>query len=502
MSISRKYLRRLPWFVLAFVLAGIFLLSTGGFSSAATGQFLGSFNDLARKLAHFSEYALLFLVMRWAGGTIARQRSATGVSLVVLTLCCLYALSDEWHQSFVPNRTASRVDVLIDCLGAAFGCFVWQVVGCRSRPDYKQSSTALRERKAPMKKVFVVTDAGKDLDDECTLVLAAALQRAGLIELIGVVAALVPAAKRAALAKGTLKELQLPDVPVGVGSDMRPEGGASDHEFAGVPYMADCSEVSGGQEVFASCFSSTPEASVTLLILAGMTDVATYMRAHEDIFRSKVEQVVIMGGVEQVNDSVVLDADGCMGPDSAANNAFDPAASSYVYKRLQELGVPLTVLSREAVYASQMSREVYDKMAASSHPVGVKIGCSQRRMVEDLWRCVNLPVGDPARLGLPARFNRQWFCEKYCRGAGSERSATDSIWDLVKTANLYDPMALLVVLPDLLARFYAPQVVQIRGVAHRIIGLSKNLNGLKDRQELVDYLSEQLLAGLSVHKSE
>lgn len=35
-----------------------------------------------------------------------------------LLLTILYALSDEWHQSFVKGRSASISDVLIDTTGA------------------------------------------------------------------------------------------------------------------------------------------------------------------------------------------------------------------------------------------------------------------------------------------------------------------------------------------------------------------------------------------------
>ncbi len=351
-----------------------------------------------------------------------------------------------------------------------------------------------------MKKIFIVTDPGKDLDDECTLVLAAALARLGLIEMLGVVAALVPSEKRALLAKGTLKELLCPDVPVGVGSDMRADNGTGEHEFTGVPYMAAAGEVEPGAAVFYRQLSNAPDKSVTLLVIAGMADVADFMRLHEAIFMAKVEQVVIMGGVKQKDDAVELNADGFMVPDSAANNEFDPAASSFVYRRVQELAMPMIVLSREAVYASRLSREVYDKMAATGHPVGLKIAKSQQRMLEDLWRCVNLPLGDVNRMGLPDRFDRKWFSEKYCEGQGLDRQATDTIWDLVKTANLYDPMTLLAALPDMRERFYAPQAVRVRGVDHLVIGVSKNVTGLKNRQDLTDYLSQQLLSALSIKR--
>jgi VanZ family protein len=38
-----------------------------------------------------------------------------------LLLCSLYAVTDEFHQSFVPSRTASAIDVLIDTCAALAG---------------------------------------------------------------------------------------------------------------------------------------------------------------------------------------------------------------------------------------------------------------------------------------------------------------------------------------------------------------------------------------------
>src|SRR5262245_39456603 len=139
-----------------------------------------------------------------------------------------------------------------------------------------------------MKNLFIVTDPGKDLDDECTLVLACALARLGLVKILGVVAALVPACKRAQLAKGTLTELGYPDVPVGVGSDMHEDGGASDHEFDGVPYMSARAEVGEGSKLFIRELTNAPDNSVTLLVLAGMADVSLFMRFHEDLLVRKV----------------------------------------------------------------------------------------------------------------------------------------------------------------------------------------------------------------------
>jgi VanZ family protein len=65
---------------------------------------------------HFTEYAFLSLFLSRAlkaGGVLGHKRFYW-----VFILCLLYALSDEWHQSFVPGRVASLYDIVVDGLGA------------------------------------------------------------------------------------------------------------------------------------------------------------------------------------------------------------------------------------------------------------------------------------------------------------------------------------------------------------------------------------------------
>ncbi len=65
---------------------------------------------------HFTEFAVLLCLVV---GTIRWWRgSVTPASIVVaMMLCILFAISDEWHQSFVPNRMGTIMDVIIDSLG-------------------------------------------------------------------------------------------------------------------------------------------------------------------------------------------------------------------------------------------------------------------------------------------------------------------------------------------------------------------------------------------------
>jgi len=79
---------------------------------------------LIRKLAHISEYAVLALLILRAL-KISPPPASTQWSWrragVALLIASAYAATDEWHQSFVPSRTADPGDVLIDSTGALVG---------------------------------------------------------------------------------------------------------------------------------------------------------------------------------------------------------------------------------------------------------------------------------------------------------------------------------------------------------------------------------------------
>ena len=94
-----------------------------------------------RKAAHVSEYAVLaVLLYRAFVHTIFQSRRVLSAGIVLLS-CAAYAASDEFHQSFVPSRTASLRDVMIDLCGAMLAVLVYwsiatrRVIPSRSHPD-------------------------------------------------------------------------------------------------------------------------------------------------------------------------------------------------------------------------------------------------------------------------------------------------------------------------------------------------------------------------------
>lgn len=74
---------------------------------------------LVRKAAHFTEYAIL-------GFFTARAMKLSNLSpWLSILACALYAGTDEFHQSFVPGRSAEIKDVALDTAGATFGAMIY-----------------------------------------------------------------------------------------------------------------------------------------------------------------------------------------------------------------------------------------------------------------------------------------------------------------------------------------------------------------------------------------
>lgn len=86
------------------------------FSLERQNEILEVWHLLIRKGAHFSEYALLAVL-------VANALRLCGKThwLLPVVISAAYALTDEIHQYFVPGRACRLLDVGIDTCGAIFG---------------------------------------------------------------------------------------------------------------------------------------------------------------------------------------------------------------------------------------------------------------------------------------------------------------------------------------------------------------------------------------------
>jgi VanZ family protein len=78
---------------------------------------LGLWDDILRKLAHMLAFGGLALLWYWTLRPAAHRRFALAMATAV---SLLYAITDEYHQSFVEGRTGSPLDVGVDLVGILF----------------------------------------------------------------------------------------------------------------------------------------------------------------------------------------------------------------------------------------------------------------------------------------------------------------------------------------------------------------------------------------------
>lgn len=118
-------------------------LLTPGFdelSPLAQAETVEAMHLFVRKAAHFSEYAVLGMLTVNALRTY-RLNKALRFILPVAT-CLVYAVSDEIHQYFIPDRACRAFDVFIDTMGGLTGTLIllglmWLIKRRRKRKELK-----------------------------------------------------------------------------------------------------------------------------------------------------------------------------------------------------------------------------------------------------------------------------------------------------------------------------------------------------------------------------
>lgn len=109
------------WLPPLVLMGAIFLLSSRE-SISVSKEFIHNF--LLFKSLHIAEYALLMLLLFRAIYKTIRIR-VSDIILVASLLAVLYGLSDEIHQTFVPTRNGSLLDIFIDSIGiTGMGLFI------------------------------------------------------------------------------------------------------------------------------------------------------------------------------------------------------------------------------------------------------------------------------------------------------------------------------------------------------------------------------------------
>lgn len=103
------YIPLLSWALLIFFISS---------QQTLPGVDISILDYLTKKIGHMTVYAILYLltVKTLYFHLDEKHRKYWYIPLII---CLLYAMSDEFHQSFVPNRSASVRDLGFDMLGAS-----------------------------------------------------------------------------------------------------------------------------------------------------------------------------------------------------------------------------------------------------------------------------------------------------------------------------------------------------------------------------------------------
>ncbi len=139
-----KYKKIISLIPVIIIMIAIFMFSSqtgeessevSGFLSTKIKEILNYFREytffenlehIIRKSAHFIIYMSLgfFLSIHLKFYSLSDKLQKT----VPLIICFLYAISDEFHQLFVPERSGQIKDVFIDTSGAFIGIVIFYIL--------------------------------------------------------------------------------------------------------------------------------------------------------------------------------------------------------------------------------------------------------------------------------------------------------------------------------------------------------------------------------------
>jgi VanZ family protein len=139
--------RLICWLLTLSWAATIFYFSTASFGSSTSESILTTafadidvivssptvdiLDSLSRTLAHLTEYGILGILLYASFRHADEDLWQPGVAGRSVAIAAVYALTDEFHQAFVPGRHASLLDSGLDTLGSALSvsiiylCWRW-----------------------------------------------------------------------------------------------------------------------------------------------------------------------------------------------------------------------------------------------------------------------------------------------------------------------------------------------------------------------------------------
>lgn len=331
--------------------------------------------------------------------------------------------------------------------------------------------------------VIVITDVGRDIDDSLALIILSSLKNMCILNPLAVITTLEHNQERACLARTILDSLSMYDVPIGIGTELTncPAGDIALHCFDGVTQQQKF-QFEPGSMLMARVLKNAEPKSVKILCLANMKDISSLIVKHEDLFRAKIKEVVLMGGAKysEARQQVMPD-------ETASNNSTDLYAARHLYAECQQNHIPTTTISRYAAYGCPLNISFLDGLQKSNHLLALEVRDANFKAMQILWNKCTMPAWMPGRGKLPARCDREWFIDFFHVQVDD---ATVTSTEILKSSSfyLYDALAMLCCVDFYLEINFTPKRHMIDGTLHRVIGLKEGgveASGVNNKDNLI-----------------
>ncbi len=112
--------KRIFYLIMTFLTAAeIFLFSTIKTTAGAPSGL---------NLATFYHFGVFFMFSFFLFLTIKDKKISNKIVLIILLISLIYAISDEFHQLFVPGRVAGIKDIIVDFAGSLCSVLLLKIV--------------------------------------------------------------------------------------------------------------------------------------------------------------------------------------------------------------------------------------------------------------------------------------------------------------------------------------------------------------------------------------
>ena len=122
------------WMIIIFIFSNMDTIKSNGTSKGIIIEeipteeekqnIVNNLNLPLRKIMHFTEYLILSLLLLNA----LTQTNIKNKYFITIIICFIYAITDEYHQTFIDGRTGQFIDVLIDTAGSTLGLIIYNKI--------------------------------------------------------------------------------------------------------------------------------------------------------------------------------------------------------------------------------------------------------------------------------------------------------------------------------------------------------------------------------------